>query len=257
MSLILEALRKSEAERRRGQTPDLLSDAMPAAPAMHTAPRNRNVIAIVAGAGLLAVLAVSWWLRSPTPLESDVVSKPPADRDFDASADTSMASMPSTPRLQPPASASRTAPLPAAVAPPSRIAMQPTTTAITSSPTSATTTAPAESKPAPQTASMPTSTSTPIEPAASASASAPATPAFTSPELPLKLSDLSTDDRQQLPPLKVSMHMWAPDAANRFAIIDGTRINEGDRIGDATVEAIQPDGVLLAWRGRHIHLPIR
>jgi general secretion pathway protein B len=53
------------------------------------------------------------------------------------------------------------------------------------------------------------------------------------------------------------MHMWAPDAAHRFVIIDGARANEGDRIGDAMVEAIQPDSVLLEWRGRKIRLPIR
>lgn len=80
---------------------------------------------------------------------------------------------------------------------------------------------------------------------------------FASADVPLKLSDLSAEDRQQLPALKVSMHMWAPDAGNRFAIIDGTRVNEGDRIGDALIEGIQRDSVMLAWRGRHIRLPIR
>jgi hypothetical protein len=53
------------------------------------------------------------------------------------------------------------------------------------------------------------------------------------------------------------MHMWSPDAAQRFAIIDGARVNEGDRVGDATVEAIEQDGVMLAWRGRRIRLPLR
>jgi hypothetical protein len=84
-----------------------------------------------------------------------------------------------------------------------------------------------------------------------------AQPSFTSPDAPLRLSDLSSDERQQLPALKVSMHMWAPDAADRFAIIDGARVNEGDRLGEATVESIQNDGVLLAWRGRRLRLPIR
>jgi hypothetical protein len=67
--------------------------------------------------------------------------------------------------------------------------------------------------------------------------------------VPLRLADLSSEERQQLPALKVSMHMWAPAAGDRFAIIDGTRVNEGDRLGDATVESIQNDGVMLAWRG--------
>jgi general secretion pathway protein B len=85
----------------------------------------------------------------------------------------------------------------------------------------------------------------------------PVQPVFTSEVGPLRLADLSSDERQQLPALKVSMHMWASDAANRFAIIDGTRVNEGDRLGPATVEAIEQDGVLLSWQGRRIRLPIR
>lgn len=92
----------------------------------------------------------------------------------------------------------------------------------------------------------------PIEPPV-----APAQPVFTSPDVPLRLADLPSDERQELPALKVSMHMWASDPANRFAIIDGARVNEGDRVGDAIVQAIQQDGVLLAWRGRSIRLPIR
>ena len=51
--------------------------------------------------------------------------------------------------------------------------------------------------------------------------------------------------------------MWASEATNRFAIIDGTRVNEGSRVGQATVEAIEQDAVVLSWRGRRIRLPIR
>lgn len=86
---------------------------------------------------------------------------------------------------------------------------------------------------------------------------APAAARYPGPDVPLRLADLSSEERQQLPALKVSVHMWAPDGAHRFAIIDGTRVHEGDRIGDATVEAIEQDGVLLAWRGQRIRLPIR
>lgn len=73
----------------------------------------------------------------------------------------------------------------------------------------------------------------------------------------MRLSDLSTTDRQQLPPLKMSMHMWGPDSARRFAIIDGTRVGEGDRIGETVVEAIDQDGVVLAWNGLRLRVPVR
>ena len=69
------------------------------------------------------------------------------------------------------------------------------------------------------------------------------------------LSDLAAAERRQLPPLKMSMHMWAP--TQRFAIIDGARVAEGDRIGDAVVEEITADGVVLAWQGQRLKIPTR
>ncbi|QNP40001.1 general secretion pathway protein GspB [Lysobacter solisilvae (ex Woo and Kim 2020)] len=247
MSLILEALRKSEAERRRGQAPDLLTEAAPAVPAPRAGARARHLIPLAAGGTVLAaVVLVLLWSRTPTEPESAATAGVAAGTA--RAADASVA--PPRP-LQPPR------PLPAA--PPAA-----TTTASTPvAQAAAAITAPsrndddagariedlAPAGPAP----------TPALPASSPPASSPpvATAAFTSPDLPLRLSDLSTDERQALPPLKVSMHMWASEAANRFAIIDGTRVNEGDRIGEATVTAIQQDGVMLAWRGRRISLPIR
>ena len=73
----------------------------------------------------------------------------------------------------------------------------------------------------------------------------------------LQLSDLSATERKSLPPLKVSMHLWDADPARRFVIVDGNRLVEGDRIGDAVVTTITTDGVLLDWNGRRLKLPIR
>lgn len=251
MSLILEALRKSEAERRRGQTPDLLTETAPLLPTPGVAARDWRVIGIVIGAALVAVLFTIAWLRSSTPPESTataagshvsrelVAASPPAPL------------RPPQPGPQPPVLAPRTSAAPAP-------ATQPAAT------TAASRAAPAANVPpsasdvdlaSPSPAAAPASPSTP---SFSAPTNPPATAAaFTSPEVSLRLSDLSTEERQQLPALKVSMHMWSQDAGTRFAIIDGTRVDEGDRLGDATVEAIQQDAVMLAWRGRHIRLPIR
>jgi general secretion pathway protein B len=79
----------------------------------------------------------------------------------------------------------------------------------------------------------------------------------TSPGRTLSLSDLSSDERKALPPLKMSMHLWNEDASQRFVIIDGDRLHEGDHIGNAVVTAIVSDGVLLDWNGRRLKLPIR
>ena len=51
--------------------------------------------------------------------------------------------------------------------------------------------------------------------------------------------------------------MWNEDPSQRFVILDGDRLREGDRIGDAVVSAITRDGVVLDWNGRRLTLPIR
>ena len=250
MSFILEALRKSEAERRRGQTPDLLSDAMPMAPAARASTGNRGRNIAIVAASLIALLLVVWALRSPAPAGSAAVS----------------AATPSTSTSTTTAAAVPALPVPASLTPPpARVASKPPVQKPTSAPSGvipSTATAATTAPTAPPTHEPQSGTAEPDlgEPASSARV-APTEPAnamvFASPDAPLKLADLSTEERQHLPALKVSMHMWAPDTANRFAIIDGSRVNEGDRVGDATVEAIQQDGVLLSWRGRRIRLPIR
>lgn len=269
MSLILEALRRSEAERRRGQTPDLLSDIVPASRAAHAGPRNRNIMAALAAASAVSLLAVAWWLRSPP--QSPII---PSQR-----VETTAEAPSPAPSTAPPSSAipSTIAASTAArstVAPQARPAFQPPAPLAPPplQPPARATTQPREiprpaapAMQAPQndgqaTARMGESGALSNAAPAAVEPTIPAPEAaspFASADVPLKLSDLSAEDRQQLPALKVSMHMWAPDAGNRFAIIDGTRVNEGDRIGDALIEGIQRDSVMLAWRGRHIRLPIR
>jgi general secretion pathway protein B len=84
----------------------------------------------------------------------------------------------------------------------------------------------------------------------------PASPANTIDDT-IALSDLSIGERKALPPLKLSMHLWNADSSRRFVIIDGNRLREGDRAGDAVVTAITEDGVILDWNGRRIRLSIR
>src|SRR4249919_2706833 len=67
MSLILEALRKSEAERRRAVVPDLLAEPALAAPIPATTPQRWPLIA-----GGLAIAALLAWFamrdRGPAPI---------------------------------------------------------------------------------------------------------------------------------------------------------------------------------------------
>ena len=69
------------------------------------------------------------------------------------------------------------------------------------------------------------------------------------------LSELPTEQRQQLPTLKLSMHVYSPEPSKRFAIIDGQRVNEGSVLGTAVVEQIRQDGVVLSVQGQSYLLP--
>lgn len=69
------------------------------------------------------------------------------------------------------------------------------------------------------------------------------------------LSELPTEQRQQLPALKLSMHVFSAEASKRFAIIDGQRVNEGSVLGTAVVEQIRQDGVVLSVQGQSYLLP--
>ena len=87
MSLILEALRKSEAERRRGLAPDVAMELPPAAVARTRATPAWLLPAVLLGA--VALLAAWWW----------------SQRDADATANTApvAASQPDEPRIATPA----------------------------------------------------------------------------------------------------------------------------------------------------------
>jgi general secretion pathway protein B len=239
MSLILEALRKSEAERRRGESPDLYAELPPL---MRTRHRPMPIWLRLA-IGLAALALVVWLLQSvrqpPAPAVAAATSSDTAGDDI-APAVVAEAE---PPRPNPPATT-----LPTPIAEPAR-------------------------KPAPDIAvtGPPAAASPPRAPAAAPDIAEPAPPPVVASEtLPvpppvpvsgdadlLRLADLSAEQRQQLPPLKISMHMWNDAPAQRFVIIDGNRLAEGDRIGDAVLEAIRADGVVLNWNGRRLKLAIR
>jgi len=80
MSYILDALRRADAERDRGQIPGL--NAQPGPAAMSAEPRRPGMLALGLGAGLVLVLAaaLAWWLwpraAAPTPVVVQTVQPP-------------------------------------------------------------------------------------------------------------------------------------------------------------------------------------
>lgn len=231
MSFILDALRKSEAARRRSEAPDLFA-AMPATPEPVRARPNWPLwlLGAVAACSLIAVL---WLLAQRAP------EAPTASPTVDASAET--AAMDGA-AVTAPAPESMTEPTPPQIRPP--VDPAPTPTAATTSPSAAT--------PPPATPLPPPPREPPAPPPDVAAA----------PILPpagsmVTLADLDPATRKLLPPLKLSMHLWNETAAQRFVILDGQRLREGDLLGELVIERITRDGAVLAWRGGQLRIELR
>ena len=242
MSLILEALRKSEAERRRGESPDLYAELPPLARA-HRRPMPIWLWLVI---GVAALAIVLWLVQSvrqrPAPAAVEAIASDTADGD-----------------IAPPVVADADPPHPTPPAPTTTTPVRPVEPTRNPAPDIVLGEPPDVASPPPAPAAAPDIAAVAAPPVA-----APETLPVPPPPVPvtndadlLRLADLSAEQRKQLPPLKISMHMWNDAPAQRFVIIDGNRLAEGDRIGDAVVEAIKTDGVVLNWNGRRLKLPIR
>jgi general secretion pathway protein B len=234
MSLILDALRKSEAERRRGQAPTLYS-SLPS-PGTQRRAWWQNPLPWV-GAGVLLLVALFFYFRSDEPAtKAELAQETPgesAGADVSTSAIDSSTAVPVLAPAPPPRSAAR----PAAATTREAPARAPTVDALVKAP------APTLSNPPGSIAATSPAPETSVEPA-------PATEE----DLP-PLAVLDPGARGALPPLKLSMHVYDSDPAKRFAIIDGQRVTEGSQLGAAVVTEIRRDGVVLDVDGRRVIVP--
>ncbi|HEX5754853.1 MAG TPA: general secretion pathway protein GspB [Arenimonas sp.] len=239
MSLILEALRKSEAERQRGRAPDLHA-ALSVVPSAAREPRASWPFAVALV--LVGIVVTAWFWRDEIRSAAKTSPMPPAAVVLPA--DTRPASIAEAPVELPPATAVNAhRPALAGAAKNSSASKTPPRTA-TETPAAVTASARTE-----------VATVAPEPAAATLPRHAPAAPELNGTALLRRLGDLDSATRAQLPALKVSMHVWNDDPQQRFALIDGQRLGEGAQIGDALVERIERDGVVLAWRGERLLLP--
>ena len=246
MSLILEALRRSEAERKRGKAPSLLDGG----PAPRLRERSPWPIALAGLAlGLLIAAGVAWWSQR------------------DAAPPLPTATMPALPLALDPSTVPSPDPTPAATLPPPP---PPTARAAPPAPPPAPAVVTEASRPAPPIATTPDGAppvaTTPITtPAAPTVLPAPPpvpspSPSTTEPRLgpapgDLPINELAASTRAALPPLRLSMHVFNDDPTRRFAIVDGARLREGEALGDVQVVEIRRDGLRLSWQGRMLWLP--
>lgn len=235
MSFILDALRKSETARRRSEAPDLFA-TMPGTAAPVPA-RTQWPLLAIGGVGVLSLIAALWLFaqRSPAPPASLPASG--AITGPNTLPATATATETQTPALLPPtpevpdkaiAAEASTAPMKTPAAP---VATPAATTIARDLPAPPPDTAP----PAPQMQTAMPTTGDQI----------------------VSLADIDADARKQLPPLKLSMHLWNETPSQRFVIVDGQRLKEGDMLGDIVVERITRDGAVLAWRGSRLKIELR
>ena len=242
MSFILDALKKSEAERQRQSGPTLLELRI-------THPRRRYPIWALVVGGLLAVNALVLLvvlLRRPAPLGVTQAA---------AAAGASAAGAP-TPAAAAPAAAAKTA-----SAVPVPVPVQAVAPLVGSEGASAQN-APAATIAAPPTApATAQSAAGPADLAARDAASPPPNPADYEPALarPSVTLQAATDYESLpslstlsgVPSLQLDLLDWSDRPAERYALINMHRVREGDVLPEgARVLAILRDGVAMQYHGQ-------
>ncbi|WP_084590559.1 general secretion pathway protein GspB [Arenimonas metalli] len=273
MSLILEALRKSEAERQRGRAPGLFVEQVASRP---KAPTTMPAWAWLLGALLLATLAFLTWRELSREERNQVHLTPPTSPES-SPVDAGQAPLPGAPPAAPAPSAPSPATSLAASAPQDRSATEPPAPMPASATTPSTTTETAGTAIARNEASE--RRPTPAAEAATGAQEANLTP-FTAPAaergdavvqasvppeevnltpLPAEslptLASLDAGTRAQLPPLKLSMHVFAEAPAQRFVILDGQRLGEGaSPAAGIVLEEIRREGLVISVNGQRLLL---
>ncbi|MCB1982319.1 MAG: general secretion pathway protein GspB [Rhodoferax sp.] len=222
MSYVLDALRRAESERARGELPGLHAQPLPAAaPAAGApaAPRRVGAIVALGVALLLALAAAAWWTWAEAPSRQagadagSLSSMPPRA----ATRETRAASppMPAAAEVEQPAAADRhVGPVPV---PPRPVVREPA----------------------------------PVQSAAASPASADEATATAGDEPIPRLADLPPALRAQLPPLAFGGATDSPQASARMLIVNGRVAREGDEIAPGVVlERIRLRSAQMRLQGR-------
>ncbi|HXQ64412.1 MAG TPA: general secretion pathway protein GspB [Steroidobacteraceae bacterium] len=236
MSFILDALRKSEHERERGALPGLVD-----LPVSRSLPSKLPLVLASLGALLVINVAVL----------SIVLLKPtrPAVPAGEAAPPVAPAPAPAVaPAPAPPAAAVPDAPK--SVIPPAAAAVVPS----------------GRTRPLEAEAGGSDETSDyPEPPAAAASAPDPSLAPRAVPGRPVSrtapqqrgsaggvptLDDLPPQLASGLPRLNIDLHVYSPEPAQSFVMLNGQRLHEGGQLREGpTLERITPDGVILNYQG--------
>ncbi|MFC0135190.1 hypothetical protein CR105_21225 [Massilia eurypsychrophila] len=217
MSYILEALKKSQAERQLGSAPTINTIPVGAPPQADGRSSRRPVwIALSAAALALALALLAWRLMSPAPAPAVGVLA-----------------------ATPPPVAAVVAPPPATavVAPP--LAMVPSSS-------------PEPARAAPR---SPPPAAVPVTAPAPAKAAAPAPPAADDERLPT-LRELPEAIQRTLPPLTFGGYMYSKNPADRLLLIDKALRREGEEVAPGLVlEKLLPKAAVMNFNGYRYRVP--
>lgn len=82
-------------------------------------------------------------------------------------------------------------------------------------------------------------------------------PSRPAPPRTVTMAQLSADQRRELPPMVIGGSIWSDNAANRFVIINGQVVREGESAAPGVaLERIGPSSATLRWRELRVELPL-
>jgi general secretion pathway protein B len=249
MSYILDALRRSQAERDHGQVPGLHAQPTLSSAAAAPAAAPRWLWPALAVAGLLLLLAglTAVLMRTEKPVAPQATV--PA-----ASVTAPVVAAPVAP-VAPIAPIAPVATV-AAVAPVARNETLAAVPPLPASAAAALAVAAARQQPPPMVVSAPVTAPTVAAAAPAARPAAPASAAKLEPKL-ISWAQLSAEQRRELPSLAVGGSIWSESAANRFVIFNGQIVHEGESAAPGVVlERISAKAAWLRWRELRIEVPL-
>ncbi|MDE2372079.1 MAG: general secretion pathway protein GspB [Burkholderiales bacterium] len=229
MSYILDALRRSQAERERGRVPGLEARSAAAAPA----PAERPPVAWL-GWGLAALLLLAWggWALRPAP---EVPIAPVAPVAAPAAA-TPVAAAPAPRPALPIVVSAPPVQVPTPLQPGAQSTAPASALAPTPSPT-----------PSPAPKATPSPAPAPLQPLPQPHPQAAA---------PLPWSQLTPEQQRAWPALAMGGVIWSENAASRYLIVNGQVVREGEFAAPGVVlERIGPKSAVLRRQGERVEMP--